>query len=220
MHNDVLYLNVGDAIDIRLAQASGATINLSASSTENFVSISKVTGPGSQSFYIQAPVKGAESGIAPGAGYLGNTSSCSYGGAIGLFGTAYATPVDANWTSIGTNRTLNKGTYLLTFAGSFELGAGNAVGDVLAYFRLRNTTAGVTIVRSDYAPLGYRHATDTIGDVLFSRPTFVHPYTVPTDGTEIRIEGVLDTTNATDETGLNTSALYSSGGYFCAILLN
>jgi hypothetical protein len=54
--SDAVYLNPGDTLDVRTAQTSGSTIALVNVGSYNYISISKVTGPGSQSFYISSPL--------------------------------------------------------------------------------------------------------------------------------------------------------------------
>jgi hypothetical protein len=54
--SDIVPLEVGDTVSILVGQYSGTNITLYASGVYNSVSISKVTGPGSQSFYISSPL--------------------------------------------------------------------------------------------------------------------------------------------------------------------
>ena len=54
--SDVVYLAVGDYLQIKASQTSGENQTLIAGGANNFISISKVTGPGSQSFYLSSPL--------------------------------------------------------------------------------------------------------------------------------------------------------------------
>ena len=54
--SDVIYLDVGQYIEIKAYQNSDNARTLTADGKYNTVSISKVTGPGSQSFYISSPL--------------------------------------------------------------------------------------------------------------------------------------------------------------------
>ena len=60
--SDAVYLNTGDTLDVRTAQTSGSNISLVNVGSYNYVSISKITGPGSQSFYISSPLVAAADG--------------------------------------------------------------------------------------------------------------------------------------------------------------
>jgi hypothetical protein len=60
--SDVIYLDVGQYIEIKAYQNSDNSRTLIADGKYNTVSISKVTGPGSQSFYISSPLVAAPDG--------------------------------------------------------------------------------------------------------------------------------------------------------------
>jgi hypothetical protein len=115
MLSGIVSLNAGQTMDFQVVNGSGSTLGLVASAAYNQVAISKITGPGSQSFYLQGPVKGGNSGNAIPQLYAGSKVP-------GTLRDAYSIAVSTSEYDIGTV-TLNKGSYIIFATCSVAPGA-------------------------------------------------------------------------------------------------
>ena len=143
----------------RYAYPSGATYGAAGASWASLVNITKwrvkkiPAGAGSQSFYLQGPVKGGNSGNAIPAGFVGELKSVA---------TSSATASGVNSTAVIASLTLEPGSWDLSAVCGIANGTRSSAGTSAAGVDLYNSTASASIALAQY--IGSWASSATIGD--------------------------------------------------------
>jgi hypothetical protein len=153
-------------------------------------------------------VQGGDGTAIP-AGMVGFTSAGTWSGA-GVT-TAY-TDANATYTDVGSID-LSAGVWMVEFYGPAELTSQVTSGFLQWYTRIYNSTDAALIRQcAAYGSIGSKASTPTAADCIRGR-LYESDIVTVTGAKTIKLQVCLITTHSSNETGLNNSYFYTSGGY-------